>query len=175
MDTTENKKSSEKEIKLFIFGDGPWMNEPDFEEFKHKGLNCMIIRNDCGAWCGYVLLPDNHPWKPLDYDDINVDIHGGITFKGSRRGFQEESWIGFDCSHSMDLIPSCEKFLLESRKRLKKIFPDAHKVLKNPTYKDINFVKEETKRLADQVKSAKLSMAPQPEDLATEKPQPVQE
>jgi hypothetical protein len=38
----------------------------------------------------------------VKYDDINVDVHGGLTY--SRE--EEELWvIGFDCAHSMDFTP----------------------------------------------------------------------
>ena len=44
-------------------------------------------------FCGYVKLPDNHPYNKLiqskkffgqdyeiGYDDMNIDCHGGLTF-----------------------------------------------------------------------------------------------
>lgn len=147
----------EKSVKLELFGEGPWMDEPDFEKFKYNGLNCMLIRSDIGCWCGYVQLPENHPWIRIDYHEINdIDVHGGLSFKGPRTDYQEEGeWIGFDCAHSMDLSPSNEKVIKEIIKHLYRKFPGIDQSLLNPTYKDINFVREETKRLADQVKSAK--------------------
>lgn len=35
---------------------------------------------DFGWGQGYVLLPRNHPFYGKDYDDIDVDVHGGLTF-----------------------------------------------------------------------------------------------
>lgn len=42
---------------------------------------------------GYVRLPDGHPWNRKDPFDIDVDVHGGITY-GPVNG-----WIGFDTVH----------------------------------------------------------------------------
>ncbi len=33
-----------------------------------------------GAVNGYVLIPEVHIWHGLDYDDIPVDVHGGLTY-----------------------------------------------------------------------------------------------
>lgn len=54
-----------------------------------------------GAVNGYVRVPDGHPWFGLDYDDIDVEVHGGLTF--ARAG-----WIGFDTLHSGDVWPGSD-------------------------------------------------------------------
>lgn len=33
------------------------------------GLECAVLIMDMGHRCGYVRVPDDHPWKGLDYDD----------------------------------------------------------------------------------------------------------
>lgn len=53
------------------------------------------------AWCGYVRLPEDHPWRGMDAEDIPVDVHGGVTY-----GPDGDGWIGFDTLHAGDaLIP----------------------------------------------------------------------
>lgn len=50
-------------------------------------------------WCGYVELTLDDPWYGMDYPDIDVNCHGGLTFKGLIDG---EMYIGFDCHHYLD-------------------------------------------------------------------------
>ncbi len=50
----------------------------------------------CGAYNGYVSLPPDHPWHGLDYEDIPMDIHGGLTYSD----IEGARWvIGFDTCH----------------------------------------------------------------------------
>lgn len=51
---------------------------------------------------GYVQIPQGHPWFGLDYDDIDVEVHGGLTYgKVDAAGH----WIGFDTLHCGDIWP----------------------------------------------------------------------
>ena len=145
-----------REEKLLLFGEGEWIDEPDYHEFDHSGIGCRIIRNPVWAFCGYVFIPANHPWHSKHYRDIKCDAHGGLTF--SELLDNGEYWIGFDCSHSTDISPACEKMMRNARESIKKEnpslfeygadFPSGHML--NPSYKNINFVIEECKKLADQ-------------------------
>lgn len=60
---------------------------------------------------GYVLLPKGHPAHGLDYDDINVEVHGGLTYAepANQTNFEgltdedREGWIvGWDTAHYRD-------------------------------------------------------------------------
>jgi hypothetical protein len=51
-----------------------------------------------GAINGYVRLPEDHPWRGLDYDHIDVAVNGGLTFHSG-------DWIGFDTLHAGDYWP----------------------------------------------------------------------
>jgi hypothetical protein len=53
-----------------------------------------------GAVNGYVKIPTDHHWHGLSYDEINVTVHGGLTYGG-----RESGWIGFDTIHSGDIWP----------------------------------------------------------------------
>lgn len=85
-----------------------------------------------GWGMGYVLLPFNHPFYGKDYDDINIYIHGGLTF-GQKFDIEvflqwiknreiigdvtienferlKDYWIiGFDTNHYGDNLYSCSK------------------------------------------------------------------
>jgi hypothetical protein len=154
----------------------PWENEPDELFFidKETGYQCQILRR-CKKTeyrmiylCGYVKIPENHPFYNLEYSDklisecnrkISIkgisyficndyydyespssllEIHGGITFSQfSRDDFLPDGfWYGFDCGHSGDISnkEDIEKF-------------------KEYVYRDIEYVKNECKSLARQLKS----------------------
>ena len=70
---------------------------------------------DIGWGCGYVILDEEHPWFGMDYNDIPVTIHGGLTYGEyiSQRTIKEwdtelreddigKYMIGFDTGHSGD-------------------------------------------------------------------------
>lgn len=60
-----------------------------------------------GAVNGYAKIPAGHPWHGRNYDDIDVEIHGGLTYGGGE-------WIGFDTVHAGDYWPGManERFAL---------------------------------------------------------------
>jgi hypothetical protein len=74
--------------------DGPWQNEPDKAQWidKATGYDCLIVRNHSGAWCGYVGVPEGHPCHGKGYDDVDVDVHGGLTFADSCNEPTREKW-----------------------------------------------------------------------------------
>lgn len=93
------------------WGDGPWQNEPDKVQWLDEatGLDCLIVRNNGGALCGYVGVPESHPWHGKDYsqctqtpacDESYCDhtpehrlrVHGGITFADGCNEPSRERW-----------------------------------------------------------------------------------
>lgn len=88
-------------------------NEGNFEEWRDEntGYLCRIIRpyND-GHLCGYVSVPETHPYFGKDYvwseskNHYNVKVHGGLTYS-SDMGVKGRWWLGFDCVHLYDLNP----------------------------------------------------------------------
>lgn len=103
-----------EERKRFQPG-GPWMDEPDRVEFRHAGFPCILHRGGGGAWCGYVGLPPGHAAHGKVYNDVDVDVHGGLTYADKCGGAichvpapgepDDLWWLGFDCSHYRDLRP----------------------------------------------------------------------
>lgn len=61
-------------------------------------------RYNYGWGNGYVGVLKNHPWYEKHYDDIEVKVHGGLTY--SEFGFGSKNkhyWIlGFDTRHYSD-------------------------------------------------------------------------
>lgn len=39
----------------------------------------------CGYANGYVAVPPEHPYHGMDYDNVPVNIHGGLTFGGDAK------------------------------------------------------------------------------------------
>jgi hypothetical protein len=110
-------------------------HEPDEHEFEHAGFKCELRRGPVQAWCGYVLLPDDHPYSGRSMGDDNVidlDVHGGVTFAGriKDKGFA----LGFDCGHLYDMVWY------------------AHTGLNNGVYRTFEYAKKETERLAEQLR-----------------------
>jgi hypothetical protein len=64
---------------------------------------------------GYVLIPEGHPLHGVHYDNIDVNVHGGLTFSelvdidlAKKMHLEQEdigSWcVGFDTAHWNDTI-----------------------------------------------------------------------
>ena len=83
------------------------------KDFIYKDHRCfirhVIARGGCENWlCGYVEIPRESKYYGIDYDDIPVRCHGGLTFSD----FIDENdvyIIGFDCNHYGDNIAKCNE------------------------------------------------------------------
>lgn len=132
---THERKDWTTEEKLRFFGDGEWLDETDFFSFHHLGYEACVLRvikreiyakelaYFGGHLCGYVRIPPDHPY--FMHKEIDLNCHGGITFNEVLLNqVLQEHWIGFDCGHSGDRIPSMEHLgntipeMIELRKRL---------------------------------------------------------
>ena len=117
-----------------------------------------------GALLGYIRVPKGHPWykavtgkrwmKPLkqfaygryrvfhmerwEYKRLEyVNVHRGLTYGGrmTYKNFKQRGWwIGFDCAHYMDLVPTMRD--------------------NGGSYKDLKFVLNEIDGLSRQMKEA---------------------
>ena len=80
--------------------------------------NTWLSGTDNGWGNGYVVIPKDHKLYGIDYDDICVTVHGGLTFgefatnlnnweevKDSNNGWV----VGFDTSHCDDTILNWSK------------------------------------------------------------------
>lgn len=98
-----------------------------------------MIRNFSGAWCGYVDIPSSHSLFGKDYGEINVEVHGGLTF--SNVSEDSSRWkFGFDCAHASDLYPAMPPSLVNAMSG----FCPLH-------YRTADWVKSEVNKLAEQL------------------------
>lgn len=128
----------EAQLKQFAKEEG-WQHE-----FKHAGLQCLMIRNPRYlSWCGYVAVPMNsilnevkywinEPEKPHEKAVNDIDVHGGLTFSGKIEYIHEpckifdiNNWVfGFDCCHLGDLFATYhgeyrnKEYVIEQCKKL---------------------------------------------------------
>jgi len=82
--------------------------------YEELGMECPIMIKETksnffnrGWGNGYVLIPEGHEFYGKRYDDIDVDVHGGLTFaefipEGDDFGWRPGYWIGFDTAHTGD-------------------------------------------------------------------------
>lgn len=75
-------------------------------EWEHAGLKCAVVQNTEGGFrCGYVRVPPSHPLHGKEYDEADVEVHGGLTFSRVEPCVEEDGtgwWFGFDCTHLGD-------------------------------------------------------------------------
>lgn len=74
---------------------------------EHAGHEWVIVHNTMGYRCGYVRVPKGHPWHGKNYNEIECEVHGGLTFAEpdkvcDKGGADDAYWLGFDCAHSGD-------------------------------------------------------------------------
>lgn len=160
--------------------DAPWENEPDREIFSAHGFTCLVNRavfrdelgnRDArfggGHLCGYVAVPKGHPWYKKTDRDLDVRVHGGVTYTSHCSGDichetgeslpDDVWWIGFDCAHHMDVMPFTERLLDDLSPDLKAkreaMWGGIAEIMR-PTYKTFGYVKAQTIELAAQAHAA---------------------
>lgn len=90
---------------------GPWDREPfDVLVWRDQHHPCALWRSGItGTWCGYVGVEPGHPFHGASYDDVSLNVRGGLTFSGtlSLPTLLPPDWFfGFDTAHGMDLMPA---------------------------------------------------------------------
>jgi hypothetical protein len=116
-----------------------WENEPNWLEFEHAGLNCLVVRDSALKHLnGYVCVPEGHPYYGKRHKDVNVSAHRGLSFSAQFWDEVEERWkdgwwFGFDCEQPGDLVPA------------------KGNQTENDVYRNIDYVKNEVKKLAEQL------------------------
>ena len=149
---SEQKLPLSQEMKREAWGDGKWVDEPDLEEFEYEGFKCIIERiymwdkeklvgEFGGHLCGYVQMPKDHPLFSVEENSLDLEVHGGITF--DKKLENGERWIGFDCAHLWDTIPSNE---------ISKCRLPVMEGWQPSTYKNFSYVRSEIEGLVKQLK-----------------------
>jgi hypothetical protein len=74
-----------------------------YEDWYEDGIRCLIMRGP-GALCGYLGIPKDHPLAGRSYDDIPLQVHGGLTFSGEGDSWRPKGfyWYGWDYGHVGD-------------------------------------------------------------------------
>lgn len=159
---TEHLYSSEEKLKWW--GSGKWVEEPDCAEFIHMGILCKIHRV-CkeefdesmfgGHFCGYAQVPthivEHFDKIILGLSEVPLKFlpHGGITYSKQKN---DGYWVGFDCAHSRDLIPSLDFFEKKDPQIVvMRDFLDDLDKEDSAYYRDFQYVLAETKLLAEQL------------------------
>lgn len=164
----QDKHLFDTELKRKNLGEGEWVNEADEIIFEYNGYRCQIHRifvrepyTKEEAWfgghlCGYVYIPSEHVYFQKDYNDMEIECHGGLTYSDFDDKGQYK--IGFDCAHLGDYTPSTEHLkntlpeLMEIKKEyeyLKKGIEDHW--LFNTKYRNIEFCMSECCSIVDQL------------------------
>ena len=141
-DAMENmrKRSEERRHQMIEVERDDWPPEKHVAlRWEAHGFQCLVARG-FAALCGYVLVPVGHPCERLWYDDVDVSVHGGLTFRQRVKG---GSWFGFDCGHCDDWQGWIE---------------NGHAFERPGKIWTVDDVKAEVERLAEQF--AKLATAP---------------
>lgn len=112
-------------------------------EFIYKGFECLIrLAEWSGHLNGYVKIPKTHPAYFKDYDELDIECHGGLSFSGfltDRKG--ERKWyIGFDCAHAGDLTP-----------RISEQFPISNLLFGYEIWRDEEYVTDNLKNIVQQL------------------------
>jgi hypothetical protein len=147
--------------KIEAWGEGEWVNEPDLVEFEYLGYKCRIHRvfliegiipKLCfGHLCGYVRISKDHSYAEKDFMEIDLDCHGGLTY--ARLEDDGFFWIGFDCAHSNDIVPSTNLMYKEMEKKA----IEFHSHIKASDrrlytlYRNTDFVINECKKIVNQL------------------------
>lgn len=157
-------------IDKTTWGNGPWVGEPDKMQWVDQatGMSCLAVRNPgIGSWCGYVGVGRLHPWYGKDYDGIDANVHGGLTFAdrckpNTGRGQhgichvvdKDENddvwWLGFDCAHYGDQMPASAALFSELDKKYGTNWHND----RNSVYRTLDYVSTECARLAEQAQMA---------------------
>lgn len=154
------------EHKIKWCGYGEWIEEPDEVTLEYKGYQAKVHRVfvtepyvDEEYWygghlCGYVRIPNDHAY--YGKENIDLECHGGLTFNTNNIRVKEH-WVGFDCAHSLDYVPSIEymKRTLPELISIREKFttPEVFDkfILFNTTYRNVQYVIDSCVGIIDQL------------------------
>ena len=145
----------------------------------YKDHEYIIVLNKSGHRCGYVAIPPEHPYsqtpeqertfmggrpyKHWDYDSLDIDVHGGLTFMSPEHGLKDlltvpcnDMWVGFDCGHHGDMcdVKMFKKYFGEEELKQKESFFSAMNhtdINLGQTIKEYGYVEEQCQHIIDQL------------------------
>ena len=81
------------------------------DEGECRGYHYVIVSYGTHP-CAYVKIPKGHPYYGKFYDDVNLDVHGGLTYSGNIGHVEKGSrsfYLGWDYAHAYDYYGGYEK------------------------------------------------------------------
>jgi hypothetical protein len=72
------------------------------------GLHAAVLFVHDSHRCGYVEVPPTSQWYGVNYNCVDVEVHGGLTYSEMSEGTYPTNnpwkwwWFGFDCAHLGD-------------------------------------------------------------------------
>lgn len=107
----------------------------------------MTVSMEAGYANGYVAVPRDHPFFGKDYGDVDIEVHGGLTFaapgsniskdlpetevlEGRLYDLDEDWWVfGFDTCHYSDSLENWPReAVIEETLNLKRQLEEAYRV-----------------------------------------------
>jgi len=141
---------------------GEWDGGPDKVQWQDETtkMPCLAVRNSWnGNWCGYVGVSETHQHYGKNYDDVDADVHGGLTFADKCQPSNDEStgichvpsagepdhvwWFGFDCAHGGDYGPG------DLKRSQERGYPFT--ICADEEYRSLSYVKNQCAKLAAQL------------------------
>lgn len=72
------------------------------KRFKVNNFDCVIILQELGHRTAYINVI-NTDLKYIHYNDIEINVHGGLTYSSDTLyGNEDGWWIGWDYAHYLD-------------------------------------------------------------------------
>lgn len=124
----------------------PWyqfkVEHPDgYYEKEYRDYKYIVFQHpSLGHLNGYIELKE----EDYNIDVDNIEVHGGITYKGSLFGNKTKSYVGFDCAHLGDLCPFPEE-------KMKFINPFISASFEGDVWRTPDFVEENCKNYIDEL------------------------
>jgi len=134
---------------------GPWDGEPDFREFRHMGLPCIVCRGAMGGWCGYLGVPPGHVWHGKHQEEIDRSAAAEFPYELSYAspcsllichtpapGEPEDVWwMGFDLQRAGDYTPDVAMMMQR--------VPGLTELMRDWVYPNERFAQEAVRVLAE--------------------------
>lgn len=141
--------------------------------FEYKGYPCVVLFQKLCHRCGYVGIPPEHCYYNVDYNEMDITCHGGLTYGSDTLPNTDEEdgyhWIGFDCAHGLDeedyesglLYFKDEPEIIESitrRKEFDKKFDAVHGYSGDNSWRgqirDLAYVEDQCRYIVEQLEEA---------------------
>ena len=129
------------------------------ERFDYKGYPCVVLFMPMGFRNGYVGLPKGHKYYGVNYDEIPISCHLGLTYSDYSLSMQDDKntyWIGFDCGHCCDGydLEKLDEYFGEEPSVTNEIMRDwRRKTNEQHEFRTLDYVKAECMKIVDQLES----------------------